>query len=377
MKFSVKLLIGLTAINLAACSSGSSIPYNESRVLADLEIPPDLTVETSDTRVELPSAVSADGSVSDGTNNVGGSVSGGTNTSIPVLADTESIKLEGYADFYWLSVQGSVENTYQLVRKFWASEGYKLILDEPVIGIMQTEWIYHKVGTSDDDENFISRFFGGDELSGTQDQFKTRIARDPETGATQVYITHRGTEYTHVLSTKADNEKNDSNAWGFRASDSELEVEMLSRLMVFLGLERSELDEHLVNIKLFAPRSRLEVDYKENETYLLLKGDYTRNWNRTLHQLERLSFEVVKSEIRSGFSGDGVMHVKTDIDTKVQKTGLFSISSEVEIQKKELVLIFSEESHELTRISMEDEEGEIDNSPEAVEFLTLLNQYLR
>jgi len=377
MKLSVKLLMVLTAIQLAACSSGSSNPYNESRVLADLEIPPDLTVETSDSRVELPSAVATDGSVSGGTGNVGSRVSGGANNTVPILADTESIKLEGYADFYWLSVLGSVDNTYQLVKKFWASEGYKLILDEPVIGIMQTEWIYHKEGASDEDKNFVSKFFGGDELSGTQDQFKTRISRDSETGATQVYITHRGTEYSHVLSTKADDEKFEGNDWGFRASDSELEVEMLSRLMVYLGLEKSELNEHLVNIKLFSPRSRLEVDYKENETYLLLKGNYTRNWNRTLHQLERLNFEVPSSEIRSGFSSDGVMQVITDIDTKVQKTGLFSTSSEVEIQKKEIHLIFTEESHELTRISMEDEDGEIDNSSEAVEFLTLLNEYLK
>ena len=376
MKFSVKLLIVLIAIKLAACSS-SSDPYNESRVLADLEIPPDLTVETSDSRVELPSTVATDGGNSGGTDNVGSRVSGGTNNTVPILADTESIKLEGYADFYWLSVLGSVDNTYQLVKKFWASEGYKLILDEPVIGIMQTEWIYHEEGASDEDKNFVSKFFGGDELSGTQDQFKTRISRDSETGATQVYITHRGTAYSHVLSTKADDEKFEENDWGFRASDSELEVEMLSRLMVYLGLEKSELDEHLVNIKLFSPRSKLEVDYKENETYLLLKGNYTRNWNRTLHQLDRLGFEVLESDMRSGFSDDGVMLVVTDIDTSVDTSGFFSITTQVEIQKKQIYLIFSEESLELTRMSVEDKEGEIDNSPEAVEFLTLLNEYLK
>jgi outer membrane protein assembly factor BamC len=377
MKLSVKLLMVLSAFMLAACSSGSSNPYNESRVLADLEIPPDLTVETSDSRAELPSAAVTDGSVSGGTGNVDSRVSGGTNNTVPILADTESIKLEGYADFYWLSVLGSVDNTYQLVKKFWASEGYKLILDEPVIGIMQTEWIYHKEGASDEDKNFISKFLGGDDLSSTQDQFKTRVARDSETGATQVYIIHRGTGYTHVLSTKADDEKNERNDWGFRASDSELEVEMLSRLMVYLGLERSELDEHLVNIKLFSPRSRLEVDYKENETYLLLKGNYTRNWNRTLHQLDRLGFEVLESDMRSGFSDDGVMLVVTDIDTSVDTSGFFSITTQVEIQKKQIYLIFSEESLELTRMSVEDKEGEIDNSPEAVEFLTLLNEYLK
>jgi len=364
MKFSVKLLIVFIAIELAACSSASD-PYKESLVLADLEIPPDLTVETSDSRVELPSAISNDVRAV-----------GETSNKVPVLASVDSMKLEGYADFYWLSVDGPVDDVYQLVKNFWASEGLILSVDEPVIGIMQTQWVYNKEGSNDEDRNFISKFFGEDELSASQDQFKTRIARDSETGATQIYITHRGTEYAHVLSTKANEENDVGTEWGFRASDSELEVEMLSRLMVYLGLERSELDDHLVNIKLFAPRSKLQVDYSENETFLMLKGEYTRNWNRTLHQLDRLGFEVLESNMRSGFSDEGVMLVVTDIDTSVDTSGFFSITTQLEIQKKQIYLIFSEESHELTRISVEDNEGEVDNSAEAVEFLTLLNKYL-
>jgi outer membrane protein assembly factor BamC len=366
MKFPASILVVLTALNLAACSSSSDELYGNSRVQPDLEIPPDLTVESSDTKLEPPSAVSA--------GNKGIAATGKKN---PVLPEMQSIKLEGYADFYWLSVDGPVDDIYQLVKNFWASEGFKMKMDEPVIGIMQTEWIYNKEGASDEDKNFLVKFFAEDDLSGSQDQFKTRIARDPETGTTQIYISHRGTAYSHVLSSKADDENNVKNEWGFRASESELEVEMLSRLMIYLGVERSELDEHLVNIRLFASRASLQVDYKDNETYLELKGEYSRNWHRTLHQLERLNFEVLESNMRSGLSEDGVMLVVTDIDIKVEKSGFFTFSSEFENQKKQIYLIFSEETNELTRISMEDKEGEIDNSPEAVEFLTLLYGFLK
>jgi len=366
MKLPVAILVVLSALNLVACSSSPEELYGDSRVQPDLVIPPDLTVENSDARLELPSVVAGNGGVT-----------AKTGKKVPVLPNTGSIKLEGYADFYWLSVEGEVDDIYQLVKNFWASEGFILKMDEPVIGIMQTEWIYNKEGASDEDKNFLSKFFGGDELSGSQDQFKTRIARDPETGTTQIYISHRGTAYSHELSTKADDEKNEGNEWGFRASDNELEVEVLSRLMIYLGLERSELDEHLVNIRLFAPRASLQVDYSENETYLELRGEYSRNWHRTLHQLERLNFEVLESKMRSGLSEDGIMLVVTDTDIEVEKSAFFSFSSEFESQKKQIYLIFSEETHELTRISMEDKEGEIDNSPEALEFLNLLYGFLR
>ena len=372
MKTPVSILVVLTALSLVACGKSSSQSYGDSRIQPDLEIPPDLTVEYSNTKLELPSVVSANSGATAETGN-----------SIPVLADIQSIKLEGYADFYWLSVDGPVDEIYQLVKKFWKSEGFILKVDEPVIGIMQTEWVYSKEGASDEDKNFLAKFFESDDLSGSQDQFKTRIARDPETGTTQIYISHRGTAYSHVLSaseidaTKEIEGSSEPNDWGFRATDNELEVEMLSRLMIYLGLERSELDEHLVNIKLFATRANLQIDHSENETYLELKGEYSRNWHRTLHQLERLNFKVLQSSMRSGLSDDGLMLVETDTDVSVKKSAFFTFSSEFETQKKQIYLIFSEETHDLTRINMEDKEGEIDNSPEAVEFLTLLYEYLK
>jgi outer membrane protein assembly factor BamC len=250
------------------------------------------------------------------------------------------------------------------------------VVDEPVIGVMQTEWVYNKEGTGDEDASFLSKFFEQDELSASQDQFKTRIARDTETGASQIYISHRGTEYAHVLSTRS-NEDSGGAEWGFRATETELEVEMLSRLMIYLGLEQADVDRELENIKLFAPRAVLQVDYSENESYLLLNGEYTRNWNRTLHQLERLNFEVEKADMRSGLSGDGVILVRTDIEVSANSSSFFSFTSDVETVKKQIYLIFEEETEKITRISMETIEGEVENSPEGIEFLTLLYDHLK
>jgi outer membrane protein assembly factor BamC len=364
MKLKATILVILTTAGLIACSSSSNLDYFDSRVLPDLEVPPDLTQVDVDKSFELPTAISSGGDSTEASNK------------IPVLANVDSIRLEGYADFYWLSVDQPPENIYQLVKNFWSSEGFTLMLDEPVIGVMQTDWVYNKEGTGDPDASFLSRFFEENELSASQDQFKTRIARDSETGASQIYISHRGTAYVHTLSTRA-NEDSAGNEWGFRASETELEVEMLSRLMIYLGLDQSALDEQLENIKLFAPRATLQVDYSEHESYLLLNGEYTRNWNRTLHQLERLNFEVEIADMRSGLSGDGVMLVNTDIDASVKVSSFFSLSSEVDTVKKQIFLIFEEETDTITRISMETIDGEIDNSPEGVEFLTLLYGFLK
>ena len=353
------------AIALAACGGPSAdLEYLDSRVLPDLEVPPDLTLVNVDSDFELPAIISGDSTES--------------GKGIPVLANVDSIKLEGHSDFYWLSIDEPVTNLYQLVKDFWASEGFTLVMDEPVIGTMKTEWVFSEEGKGDEDKGFFARLFTPDDLAARQDQFKTRIARDSGTDSSQVYISHRGTEYQHVL-LKPNEEYVERKNWKFRAFEPELEVEMLSRLMLYLGLRQSEVDGQLANIKLFSPRASIYTDFSEeetvDETYILVKDEYTRTWYRTLHQLERLNFEVVSADINSGLGKKGKILVKTDIE--IEDKGLFSFLFDPEYIKKQIKLIISEEEHDITRIEMETGGGEADSSQEGIEFLTLLYQHIK
>ena len=344
--------------------------------MPDLEVPPDLTLDIVDSNFELPAVISGDGAKS--------------GNGLPILARVDSVKLEGHSDFYWLSIDEPVDNLYQLIKDFWASEGFTLAMDEPVIGIMKTNWVFNEEGAQDDDKGFFARLFSDKDLSESQDQFKTRIGRGAGTTASQIYITHRGTEYDPESVIVPANSKKDyveRAKWGFRESDTELEVEMLSRLMLYLGLRRTEVDQQLANIKLFAPRASIHTEYTgdenenenetEDETYILVKDEYTRTWNRTLHQLERLNIEVISANIDTGIWGKGVVLIETNIEIEKDVSGFFSFGSKMEIVKKRINLIFSKESHDITRIDMETDEGEIDSSPEGVEFLTFLYQYIK
>jgi outer membrane protein assembly factor BamC len=364
MKSPLAVLLAFAAINLAACGGPSAdLEYLDSRMMPNLEIPPDLTRVDVDSEFELPAVFSSD--------------SPGTGGGIPVLARVDSIELKGHSDFYWLSVEEPVDNLYQLVKDFWASEGYTLAMDEPVIGVMKTNWIFNEEGAQDEDKGFFARLFSNKDLTESQDQFKTRIAQDAKTTASQIYISHRGTEYDPESVPVLVNPRKyhvEQAEWGFRTSDPELEVEMLSRLMLYLGLRQSEVEQQLANVKLFAPRASIHTDYTgeeaEDKTYILVKDEYTRTWNRTLHQLERLNIDVISAEIDTGISDKGVLLIETDIEIEKDVSGFFSFGSKMEIVRKRIKLVFSEESYDITRIDMETDDGEIDSSPEGVEFLT-------
>jgi len=375
MKSPLATLLVFAAINLVACGGPSAdLEYQDSRMMPNLEIPPDLTRVDIESDFELPAVFSGDSPES---------------SSIPVLARVDSIELKGHSDFYWLSIDEPVDNLYQLVKDFWAAEGFTLAMDEPVIGVMKTNWVFKKEGEDDEDKGFLAKLFSSEDLSESQDQFKTRIARGAGTTANQVYITHRGTEYKTVVLSGQEEKYNQANYiyteegdnWGFRLSEPELEVEMLSRLMLYLGLRRAEVDQQLANIQLFSPRASIHTDYTgdetEGETYILVKDEYTGTWNRVLHQLERLNLEVISANTETGFSNKSVLLVETDIEIEKDVSGFFSFGSKMEIVKKRIKLVFSEESDDITRIDMETDEGKTDSSPEGVEFLTFLYQHIK
>ncbi len=358
------LLIPVALAGLIACSSGPDLRYLDSRTSTNLEIPPDLTRTEINDKFVIPPNIS--------------SGLGETLNKIPVLAQVESLKLEGSADFYWLSVNGDTESLYQSIKSFWAAEGYALDIDEPAIGIMQTEWILKEEGASGQEQGFIAWLFSSNDLSARQDQFRTRIARDSDIDATQIYVSHHGMQYKQKPDIRKTDDA-DPNDWAFIAPDPELEIEMLSRLMVYLGLEQANVDEQIAKARLFAPRASIHTDNSKNETFLLVRSVQQLTWNRLLHELDRLDIEVVSSNPNNGFSGDGIVFVKTAYETQEEASGLLSIfsSSESKLGQKEVVLVVSEETHELTRISIETPDGEVEESAEGIEFLTMLFEQLK
>ncbi|MGD8348230.1 MAG: outer membrane protein assembly factor BamC, partial [Gammaproteobacteria bacterium] len=274
-----------------------------------------------------------------------------------------------------------VSNLYRLVKSFWASEGYQLVVDEPAIGIMQTEWIYKEEGAERKPDNWFAALFGSSDLSATQDQFRTRIERGAD-GNNRIYITHRGTEYQHVLDSKVQDRaqgagEEPESDWHVRESDPELEVEMLSRLMIYLGMKQADVDRQVADAGLFEPRAFMQMDSDENSPYLLIKDPYQIAWNRVLHYLEQMNFEVESQEFKSGFSGEGVIFIKTLVKENPDEGGFFSFKSTPETSERRLILVLSEESHDSTRVNIENDKGDPDTTPAGAELLRLLYRRIK
>jgi len=143
-------------------------------------------------------------------------------------------------------------------------------------------------------------------------------------------------------------------------------------------LQKAQVDQQLANVRLFKPRSLMQVDSEENSPYLLIQDPYHIAWNRVYHILERLNFEIVSKQFKEGLVQEvGVFVVKIKFDESTKKTGLFSLGSASETRERQILLILSEENHEVTRVEIENDKGEIDTTPEGAEFLSLLQQQIK
>ena len=366
MKIRKNTLLLTVLVLLAACG-GDSLDrrYLDTSLGQPLELPPDLSEFESDSSFDLPQAFGSDGQT-DG-------------SKVPVLATVDSMQLHSSADLHWLSVDGKVEDLYQHVKNFWAFEGYGLVVDEPIIGIMETEWIYTEEGGDHESDSWWANLFNPKDLSATQDQFRTRFERDGSGLGSNIYIAHRGTEYVHEFQV-GDNEGDDDaedSEWQYRQSDPELEVEMLSRMMVFLGLQQAEVDAQIERASLYKPRASLQVDAEEKSPYLIIKDPYHIAWNRVYHVLEQMNFEIDIAVFKEGFSEEGVISVKGKVVESEPEGGFFSFGSSEEVKMRDFVLVLSEETHELTRVVVEDSKGQFDTTPEGAKFIRLLYEQMK
>jgi outer membrane protein assembly factor BamC len=360
-RFALLVIVALQV----ACANSLDRRYLDTSLGQPLEIPPDLASFDAKSDFDLPKSIKGeDPEVRD---------------KVPVLAKVDSVKLNGRGDLHWLTVDDSVSDLYQKIKNFWAFEGYGLVMDEPVIGIMQTEWVYKEEGASRKDVPWWQSLFATEDLSASQDQFRTRIERDESGKGARVYITHRGTEYVYEFDLRNKNAGGSGNDWGFRASEPELEVEMLSRLMIYLGVQQEDVDNQLAKMPLFQPRAIMDVDASEKSPYLMLFDPYHIAWNRVYQLLLRLNFDIESAEFKSGLSGEGSFIVKSKVvkPEPAEKKGFFSFISEPDRKNRKFTLVLSEKDHENTRLVLEDDKGNFDTSPEGAQFISLLYEHLR
>jgi outer membrane protein assembly factor BamC len=216
-------------------SHGDTDYKGASKRTQPLEVPPDLTQLQKDSRY-LPQGgvITANDLTKGGT--VAAAPASAVAPSAPevALAAAGNLHLERSGDQRWLSTQDAPEIVLPKVREYWLSKGFKLTVDEPKTGVLETDWKQSRTKMPSDSivSNFINSIVDNVTDTGLRDRYRTRLERRAD-GGTEIYITHFGAsqEYASRNDSVHDGDLN----WVPRKSDPGLEAEQLSQLMLSLA----------------------------------------------------------------------------------------------------------------------------------------------
>ncbi len=324
-------LAGLVTV-LAACDSipfiDNSSDYKGAGRSKPLEVPPDLTAVRTSSTYNVPGSTS----YSAYSQNQDAQEQNGVQ---PVLADMKNVRMVKAGSQRWLVVNAPAEKIWPVVRDFWLDQGFAVRVENPELGVIETEWLQSDaIKPKEDNRGYGEKFDAWlDKLSGFADRrkFRTRLERGEKDGTTEIYMTHRtvagapddGKNYVNTQLGKIDtgyraNAAENKNNAG-QEFDADLDAELLRRMMVKLGLDEKKADQVMTQA---ASDKRADVIKEADQSVTLkLNEPFDRAWRRVGLALDRIGF-VTEDKNRS----EGIFYVRyadTDAEDPIkQKKGL-------------------------------------------------------
>ena len=343
------------------------VEYKKSRTGSALEIPPDLSSPRRSGEYGIPGVRGGTTTYSDYALDESGAGSDGPQ----VLPIKDGFRIERDGDKRWLVIDTDADNLWDRTRDFWLQEGFLLTLADPTVGLMETDWSENRADIpSGIIRDTFKKFADFAYSAPTRDKYRTRFERGNNANVTEIYITHQGVR--EVVAGESGN-----TVWESRPADPGLEAAMLSRLAVFMGLEKDRAKRMVADAKR-ARTSGVQIVRNADGVALDVKADFSRTWREVGLALDRVGF-AVEDRDRSAGTYDVRYHdpLKEQKQTKgwLDKMKFWGDSDEAKISEDPYRVKISSTGSS-SSVTILDGNGVRDNSSTAQRILTLLHEQL-
>ena len=352
---------------LAGCEStpstqtfGKKIDYKSASSAPALEIPPDLSTPSYDDRYAMSTASGA----------AAAKAAGKTSELLPRSAD---VRLVRSGSERWLVVKTTPEAAWSTMREFWEQNGFVISVEQPALGIMETDWAENRAEAPQDAvQKYVSKYL--DFLTDTykRDKFRTRIERGSEPGTVEIYISHRGAAQ---VPTKVSQGSPEDWVWTQTPPNPELEAEFLARAMVKFGTPPAQAQQSLTAMTQAPLRARIEKA-PDGTNRLVIDDAFDRAWRRVGLALDRTGFTVVDRDRSQGLYF--VRYSNPDLATK-SKGWLESLkfwkTDSKDKPEQYRVVVTQEDPNSV--VTVQDPTGVADRSPNGDKILALLQDQLK
>lgn len=371
---SVAITAILASIFLSACgmfsSSGKNTDYrSQGGKIASLEVPPDLTSPVIDDRFVIPdpkattfSSYSRERGAAPVTGNA-------------VLPKVDGARIERAGEQRWLVVKTTAGAAWPVIKEFWTESGFILKRESPAIGIMETDWAENRAKLPQDlIRRTVGRVLDGLYDTGYRDKFRTRLEPGTEAGTIDVYVSHRGLEEVYTGADKL------GASWQPRASDKELEAEMLARLMAKFGIAAAPASTVAGTSGAIASGVARAFYAPGNSGSLKVNEPFDRAWRRVGLALDRIGFTVEDRDRSKGLFF--VRYIDPDAEAKTSSGGKGFLDKlafwrKDDPESKPQYRIFVAEAAGASDVMVQGADGKPDNSSTSKRILSLLLEQLK
>ncbi len=296
MRSSLRAVLGGACVLglLTACASKSDRPAIDYRTSgaesasARLEVPPDLVAPARDERFLLSELNRKQASAAPTAPAAAVAVAATTPVPAADVSLPEGVRIERVGAQRWLVVPANnTDALWPKLADFWKSLGFIVVEDNPLVGVMETDWAENRAKLRQDPiQNALGKVLGSFVSTGERDKFRLRVERTAQPGKLEVYISHRRMEEVAKSTVFAD-----GTIWVPRPADMQLEGEMLQRLMVHLGVAEAAAEQAVAQSRTAAPELA-SLTEQGGQQSLLVQQPLDRAWRQVGLALDRIGVVV-------------------------------------------------------------------------------------
>lgn len=299
-------LLAAATVLVTGCSvlQEDKIDYKSAVRGVALDVPPDLTQLSRESRYNIPGAVTS---------------ASGFQTAQPTAAASSttaanavgSVRIERAGNQRWLVVDRSADKLWTPLRDFWQENGFQVDVDQAQLGILETNWAENRAKLPQDMfRRTVGRVLENLYSTGERDKFRTRLERNAA-GGTEIYISHRGMMEVYNSAQK------DQTVWQPRPTDVELETEFLRRLMVKLGSSETQAQ---AAVNSAPPPAMARLVTVDQQPTLQMDDGFDGAWRRVGLSLDRTGLTI---EDRNRTQGIYFVRYLPTPATEKTETGFF------------------------------------------------------
>ena len=229
----------------------------------------------------------------------------------PVLPSYIDMTIINQGIARWLEMQYDPVSLWPYLKQFWIAQGFEIIINEPINGILETEWKKNQINFESEGKLLNNKDFN---YNSSKEKFRVRVERQPN-GYTNIYVSN------HVL--EADDVVNEGKIiWKKKESDLSREAEMLVRMMEYFGNNRDVALESLNESGKYDNKVSIDLIDFYGVPAILIEESFSKMWRKIGLSLDRSGLLVTDQNRDTAIyiiSTDQISNKETSYEIKLTK----------------------------------------------------------